>query len=137
MATVDEEEYSSSNWKIFKFDGNKATFREWKIKTKAYARRKKFATGFTEDYSSSKDEKEIKIRENAMDYLIGALEGAAFTKVTTKTEDDPYEAWAILEDSYQQDDVKDLDKVQADLVNLRMESGEKPSDFASKIDLMT
>ena len=32
--------------------------------------------------------------------------------------------------------MKDLDKVQADLVNLRMESGEKPSDFASKIDLI-
>jgi hypothetical protein len=34
-----------------------------------------------------------------MDYLIRALEGAAFTKVTTKTEDDPYEAWKILEEA--------------------------------------
>ena len=89
MATDDTEEYSSSTWKIFKFDGTKTKFREWKIKTKAYARRKKFAKGFTEDYSTSKDDEEIKIRENAMDYLTGALEGAAFTKVTTKTEDNP------------------------------------------------
>jgi hypothetical protein len=66
MATNDDDEhYTSSSWKIFKFDGNKSKFGEWKIKTKAYARRKKFAKAYAEYLMSTKDDgnDKIKMRE--------------------------------------------------------------------------
>jgi hypothetical protein len=92
----DEDE--SKLLKVFNFDGSHQTkFREWKIKTSAYARRKKFMKGFektihnedgidadgsTFTKSSAED---IKIKHLAMDYLICSLKLKTTKAVSTRS----------------------------------------------------
>lgn len=76
MTKSDIDEETSTTLKVFKFSGKDRTkWREWKIKTLAYARRKGFSEAFTKKY----DEDELKIEANilkrdlAIDYLISSL----------------------------------------------------------------
>ena len=92
------------SFKVMKFDGtNPEEFREWKIKSLAYARRKGFANAFTNNWVNSTNQDEVTANSKAMDYLIGSLAGAAFTMVTTKTTENAQRAWGILIDKYEMD----------------------------------
>lgn len=123
MTKSDIDEETSTTLKVFKFSGKDRTkWREWKIKTLAYARRKGFSEAFTKKY----DEDELKIEANilkrdlAIDYLISSLTESAFTKVTSKTTDDPCTAWSILHQAYERREEEDLESVQVELSNLKM-----------------
>ena len=134
---IDDE--TSTTLKVFKFSGKDRTkWREWKIKTLAYARRKGFVEAFTKKY----DKEDLKIDENvtkrdlAIDYLISSLTDSAFTKVTSKTTEDPYLAWNILNQAYERREEEDLESVQVELNNLKMEKHEEPDDFYNKLLLI-
>ncbi|KAG7347872.1 hypothetical protein IV203_016577 [Nitzschia inconspicua] len=105
-----------SSFMTYLFDGSDRTkFRQWKIKTKAYATRKKFWKGFTTDIRDTEvtdsngnvvkaesSEDDITAKQTAMQYLIESLDGSAFTMVTTETEDDPKLAWDLLIQEYEE-----------------------------------
>lgn len=139
MTKSDIDEETSTTLKVFKFSGKDRTkWREWKIKTLAYARRKGFSEAFTKKY----DEDELKIEANilkrdlAIDYLISSLTESAFTKVTSKTTDDPCTAWSILHQAYERREEEDLESVQVELSNLKMSKTEEPDDFYNKLLLI-
>ncbi|KAG7370928.1 hypothetical protein IV203_019498 [Nitzschia inconspicua] len=136
-----------SSFKTYHFDGSDRTkFREWKIKTKAYATRKKFWKGFTTDIRDTEvtdsngkvvkaksSEEDITAKHTAMYYLIESLEGSAFTMVTTETEDDPKLAWDLLIKEYEEED---YETVLRDLQTLTMTKTEKPSEFRDRLKLI-
>ena len=132
--TTDEEEYSS--FKVFKFNGTKNKFREWKIKSLAYARRKGFETGFTQDLSTAIKDEDKEARNKAMDYLIGALTGSPFDLVTTETQDDPFESWKTLLENYEDNEQEALQDLQQELVDLKMKEDKEPKDYVSKLRLL-
>ncbi len=85
MTKCDNEEETLTSLKVFKFSGKDRTkWREWKIKTLAYARRKDFVEAFTKDY----DQDELKIEANmsrknlAIDYLISSLTGRGIIELS-------------------------------------------------------
>ena len=58
--TSKEDTTDSHTFKVFKFDGSEPSkFREWKIKSMAYARCKKFYQGFTDDLSGTKKDESL------------------------------------------------------------------------------
>ncbi len=134
-----DDETSTSTLKVFKFSGkDRSKWREWKIKTLAYARRKGFVEAFTKTYSEEEleaDENVMK-RDLAIDYLISSLTDSAFTKVTSKTTEDPYQAWNILNQAYERREEEDLESVQVELSNLKMGKHEEPDDFYNKLLLI-
>lgn len=139
MSNSDIDEETSTTLKVFKFSGkDRAKWREWKIKTLAYARRKGFVEAFTKIYDDTdlKDEKKVKTRDLAIDYLISSLTDSAFTKVTSKTTEDPFIAWDILIQAYERREEEDLEAVQEELSNLKMGKHEEPDDFYNKLLLI-
>ncbi|KAG7374767.1 zinc knuckle domain containing protein [Nitzschia inconspicua] len=153
-----------SSFKTYPFDGSDRTkFRQWKIKTKAYATRKKFWKGFTTDIHDTEvtdsngnvvkaksSEEDITAKQTAMHYLIESLEGSAFTMVTIETEDDPKLAWDLLIQEYEETGEEDYESIQEyeqtgeedyesvlrDLQTLAMAKTEKPSEFRDRLKLI-
>ena len=71
-----------------------------------------------------------------MDYLLCALEGSAFTLVTTQTLENPFIVWNILTQMYERRQEEDLQTVQEDLVAFFMKRGEKPTDYRNCLRLL-
>ncbi|KAG9303060.1 hypothetical protein G9A89_000290, partial [Geosiphon pyriformis] len=133
-----KDEEMSTTLKVFKFGSmDRTKWRECKIKTLAYARRKGFSEAFTKKY----DNDELKIKANilkrdmAIDYLISSLTESAFTKVTSLTTEDPCTAWSILH-AYKSCKEEHLKSVQVELSNLKMGKTEEPDDFFNKLLLI-
>jgi hypothetical protein len=144
-----EEKDDFSSFKVFNFDGSDRTkFREWRIKSLAYGRRKKFAKAFTTDIYETEttdslgniikqsSEEDIQARSLAMDYLLGSLTGSAFTMVTTETEEDPKLAWDLLLKEYEESGEEDYETVLTDLQTLTMKKNEKPSELRDRMKLI-
>ena len=66
--------------KFFRFDGDKEEWPEWKMKTRALARKKKFLKAFDIDYSSSSNNTEVEQNDEAYDLLIMSCKKTPFGK---------------------------------------------------------
>ncbi|KAG7353674.1 reverse transcriptase RNA-dependent DNA polymerase [Nitzschia inconspicua] len=150
MATITAATDEMSSFKTYLFDGSDSSkFREWKIKSRAYAQRKKFWKGFTTDIydtevkdsngnvvKAKSSDDDITAKQTAMHYLIESLSGSAFTVVTTQTEDDPKLAWDLLIRHYEETGEEDYETVMRDLQSLTMGKTEKPSEFRDRLTLI-
>ena len=56
--------------KYFRFDGNRDDWPEWKMKTCALARKKKFLQAFNNDYSRPSEKNKVEKNDEAYNLLI-------------------------------------------------------------------
>ena len=100
-----EDTEKSGSIRYVKFSGKSVDFNEWKVKTLALARRKKFAVYLKEDYTLATTPSDVQLNHeegnaDAWDQLVLSLKGSPFNLIQ-EADENTYEAWKILLKKYE------------------------------------
>ena len=112
--------------KIVRFDGTQPEkWREWKIKTKAIATRKKWEKAIEEDLSKSTETEDKRKNDDAWNHLVLACSGEAFDIITAVDESEngnAYVAWGALMSEYEPRNQDAVVEVEAEFAACKLES---------------
>ncbi len=141
MAT--EKEYAG---KVIPYGGGEEKWREWSIKTNAYANTRGWEKALTQNCEhtevlaadlTSEQEKDRELNLKAWNHLVMACQDSAFTALTTATMSNVYEGWSALLQEYHKNDIDSLVDIESDFTSCKMKTDmEDPSLWIGRLKII-
>jgi hypothetical protein len=142
-AETESREYST---KLVTYKGGEDKWREWSIKTNAYASTRGWAGALTRDCEhadinptalSEEQTAERVLNQKAWNHLVMVCQDSAFTVLTTATMSNAFEGWTALLDEYHKNDVDSLVDIESDFATCKLHSeSEDPSLWIGRLKII-